>query len=219
MAKKSSLKAWLGAVLIAGGCAAWAQPNDAPAASSSTDAVAEQNSPYGVVKGVTDRMMAVIRGGEQALKNTPEEYFADIRDVLDPHVSFAFIARNVMAGYWQQASREQKKQFVETFTQGMVQTFGKGMANYSDLKIQTLKPDQDLQNQGRVEIVQEIQGEEMHRVSYTLAKHNSGDWMLINVVLDGVNLGKSFRDQFAQAMKAHNGDMDKVIANWAASDI
>ena len=48
-----------------------------------------------------------------------------------------------------------------------------------------------------------------------MAKNKSGEWKLINVVLNGVNLGKSFRDQFAQAMKQNDNNIDKVIATWA----
>ena len=40
------------------------------------------------------------------------------------------------------------------------------------------------------------------------------NWKLINVVLDGVNLGKTFRSQFAQAVKEHEGNLDAAIAGW-----
>ena len=48
-----------------------------------------------------------------------------------------------------------------------------------------------------------------------MAQNNSGEWKLINVVLNGINLGKSFRDQFAQAMRQNDSNIDKVIATWA----
>jgi phospholipid transport system substrate-binding protein len=49
-----------------------------------------------------------------------------------------------------------------------------------------------------------------------MRKEKSGDWKLINVVLNGVNLGQSFIGQFKASLKKYNGDIDKVIANWLA---
>ena len=49
----------------------------------------------------------------------------------------------------------------------------------------------------------------------TMAKNrNTGEWKLINVVLNGINLGKTFRSQFAQAYKQYGGNLDKVIDHW-----
>ena len=175
-------------------------------------------SPTAVVEKVTRDMMSIIRTGQKALKENPEAYFNDIRKVLEPVVSFKFIAKNVMANYWNTASADQKQAFTETFTQSMVETFGKGMANYTDLKIVTLPSEGDAESQKRVEVLQEVQGgEKVVRVSYTLAKHPSEGWKLINVVLNGVNLGQTFRDQFAQAAKQQKNDLDKVIAEWGKS--
>jgi phospholipid transport system substrate-binding protein len=173
-------------------------------------------APHEVVKSVTESVMAVIKNGEKALKENPEQYFAQVRSTLEPSVSFSFIARNVMASYWDQATEEQRNRFTEAFTRGMVETLGKGLANYSDLKIITLTPEGNLAELKRVEVVQEVAAADgTSRISYTMAVNKTGEWKLINVVLNGVNLGKSFRDQFAQSMKQNDNNIDKVIANWA----
>jgi phospholipid transport system substrate-binding protein len=41
-----------------------------------------------------------------------------------------------------------------------------------------------------------------------------GTWKMRNVVINGINIGKLFRDQFAQAMQENQNDLDKVINNW-----
>ena len=43
-----------------------------------------------------------------------------------------------------------------------------------------------------------------------------GEWKLINIIINGVNLGITFRNQFYSLMKKEN-DLDKVIAEWVAS--
>jgi phospholipid transport system substrate-binding protein len=177
---------------------------------------AKGETPHQVVQGVTDSVMNVIKGGEQTLKEKPDEYFAKVRASLESTVSFSFIAKNVMASYWNQASEAQREEFTETFTRSMVETLGKGLANYSDLKIATLPPEEDASVAKRVEVIQEVAAADgTTRISYTMAQNKSGEWKLINVVLNGVNLGKSFRDQFTQAMKQNDNNIDKVIATWA----
>jgi len=177
---------------------------------------AKNDDPHKVVQDVTSAVMEVIKGGEKALKENPDEYFSRVRKTLEPHVSFAFIAKSVMAGYWDKATPEQRDQFTETFTRGMVETLGKGLANYSDLKITTLPVKEDISNAKRVDVIQEVAAADgTSRISYSMAKNGSGEWKLINVVLNGVNLGKSFRDQFAQAMKQNDNNIDKVINTWS----
>jgi phospholipid transport system substrate-binding protein len=41
-----------------------------------------------------------------------------------------------------------------------------------------------------------------------------GQWKLINVKVNGINLGLQFRDKFRQDMAAQKGDIDKVIDGW-----
>jgi phospholipid transport system substrate-binding protein len=176
---------------------------------------AKGETPHQVVESVTGSVMAVIKNGEKALKENPEEYFAQVRKSLEPSVSFNFIAKNVMASAWDSASEAQRNQFTETFTRSMVETLGKGLANYSDLKITTLPPVDEISAK-RVEVIQEVAAADgTSRIAYTMAQNKDDEWKLINVVLNGVNLGKSFRDQFTQAMKQHDNDIDKVIATWA----
>jgi phospholipid transport system substrate-binding protein len=44
-----------------------------------------------------------------------------------------------------------------------------------------------------------------------------GSWRVTNLVINGINLGKIFRNQFIQRAKQFGGDIDKVIDNWSSS--
>jgi len=54
----------------------------------------------------------------------------------------------------------------------------------------------------------------IYPVQYTLEKV-SGEWKLRNVIINGINIGKLFRDQFADAMQRNGNDLDKTINGWA----
>ena len=54
----------------------------------------------------------------------------------------------------------------------------------------------------------------IYPLSYTLNKVN-GEWKVRNVIINGINIGKLFRDQFADAMQRNGNNLDKTIDNWA----
>jgi phospholipid transport system substrate-binding protein len=54
----------------------------------------------------------------------------------------------------------------------------------------------------------------VYPLSYTMVSMDGG-WKLRNVVINGINVGKLFRDQFAQSMQNNRNDLDKVIDTWA----
>ena len=53
----------------------------------------------------------------------------------------------------------------------------------------------------------------VYPVSYTLEKVG-GEWKVRNVIVNGINIGKLFRDQFADSMQKNRNDLEKTIAGW-----
>ena len=172
-----------------------------------------------VVKQVTDEMLSVINANKVLLSEKPDVYFEEVAKVLEPVVAFDYIAKVVMAKYYDTATPAQRVDFAEAFKKGMVETFAKGMANYSDFEINVMPSSADTSGQRKVEVLQEVKSKDGTLVvSYTMANDKTGEWKLINVVLNGINLGKSFRDQFVQATRQYSGNLDKVIATWGQKD-
>ena len=172
-----------------------------------------------VVEQVTSEMIAVINTNKALLASKPDEYFAKVDAVLEPVVAFPYIAKIVMSKHYKAASKEQRGAFAAAFQQTMVETIAKGMANYADSNITVREPKEDVSGQRKVEVLQDVKGADgNHLVSYTMAKNKEGQWKLINVVLNGVNLGKSFRDQYTQAARQLKNDYDKVTANWGKKE-
>ncbi len=170
-----------------------------------------------IVQHVQDQLMQTIADSRELINNEPDRYYAAVEEVLDPVVDFRFIARVVMGAHAKQASPEQRAKFLKVFKGGLVSTYARGMASFADYEIVVLPPNGDISGQRKVNVAQEVRGGEgVNRVSYTMARNRAGEWKLINVVLNGINLGKTFRSQFAQAMKKSEGNLDKVIADWSS---
>ena len=51
-------------------------------------------------------------------------------------------------------------------------------------------------------------------VIYQMGKEKSGEWKLQNVIIESVNLGEVYQDQFLASAREQDGDLDAVIAGW-----
>ncbi|MEW5248098.1 phospholipid-binding protein MlaC [Microbulbifer sp. 2201CG32-9] len=204
--RRSEFKQWLSASCVALLISVWA-----PVAS------AAQN-PYAMIEGVSQNLLGVIRANAQYLHSDPQRYYSAVDSVLAPVVDFDFIARGVMGTYAKQATAAQRSRFTSTFRRDLVSTFARGIANFGDMDVRVVNPG-STPTKRRVNVLQEVRSKEgVTKVSYTLVRNRAGQWKLINVILNGVNLGKTFRSQFAQAMQTHQ-DIDKVIATWSAEQV
>ena len=48
-------------------------------------------------------------------------------------------------------------------------------------------------------------------------RNKEGEWKIINIVVNGVNLGLTFRNQFYSLSIKRNADIDLVIEEWVAA--
>ena len=55
-------------------------------------------------------------------------------------------------------------------------------------------------------------------IYYSLRANAEGEWKIRNMIVEASNLGKIYRNQFANAYKVYEGDIDKVIDNWVVSE-
>jgi phospholipid transport system substrate-binding protein len=51
-------------------------------------------------------------------------------------------------------------------------------------------------------------------VMYQMGRDRDDAWKLRNVIIESVNLGEIYRDQFLSSARDFDGDLDAVIANW-----
>ena len=195
---------------------AYAQAAKQPA----TPAPATSAGPDAVIKTVTDQLMDSIAKGKTLVKSDPEKYYQQVESYMEDAVDFSFIARQVMGKHRKGASPEQIASFETVFKRSLVETYVKGMSTFADLKMTIRPPSSPYPAYGKANVVQTIKtpsGE--NNVAYVMGKiKDKGDWKIINVVLNGANLGKIFRSQFDQSVKDNGGSVDAAIKKWNFTD-
>lgn len=173
--------------------------------------------PQKLVETVAAELFAVAKANPGA-KATSEAYYAEVEKLLEPVVDFPYIAYVVMGKNGKTATAEQKAQFAEVFKTGLVKSYAKGISAYADSAMKFLPVETNPKTPGAVTVQQEVKADgNVHHLAYSMRLNKTTkEWKLVNVTLNGVNLGRSFQSQFSQAVRKQGGDIDKVINNWLA---
>ena len=58
-------------------------------------------------------------------------------------------------------------------------------------------------------------GNSKYPISYKLRK-NDQNWMIINIIVNGVNLGLTFRNQFQALANNNNGNINLTLEGWVS---
>ncbi|MCG8391683.1 MAG: ABC transporter substrate-binding protein [Pseudomonadales bacterium] len=175
-----------------------------------------ESDPRQVVIEAVERMTSRIDAEREALEANPDKAKELVREELVDLVDFKRITRMVMGDYFGPSSREQKYRFLDVFRNSLIDTYASGITLYDGQKITTL-PMQDGDRKGdyaRVRMEVKTNSGKTVPIYYTLFLRD-GQWKVINVYVNGLDLADTFRSQFAQGMQQYN-DIDKVIDNWSA---
>ncbi|MBF7730312.1 MlaC/ttg2D family ABC transporter substrate-binding protein [Pseudomonas sp. N040] len=169
-----------------------------------------------VVQQTTDGLLADLKANKQLYKQNPSAFYGALDRILGPVVDLEGLSKGVMTvRYSRAATPEQMKRFEESFKISLMRFYGNALLEYDNQEIRVL-PAGGKQEPGREAVNMEIKDGKgtVYPLSYTMVELD-GSWRMRNVIINGINIGKLFRDQFAQSMKDHGNDLDKVIDTWA----
>lgn len=188
-------------------------------AAASSEAKSAQSQAQQVVNQSTEDMLALIESAKGYAKQEPERFYREVEAVLAPVVDFRAFSRNVMAASYKRATPEQRDRFAESFKWGLVRTYALALTEFSGGDIDLVKDTRPSDNPKRERVKMEIKTSsgDIYPVVYSLRLNKAGEWVIYNLVVNGVNMGLTFRSQFKSAVndKQYKGDLDKVIDAWA----
>lgn len=177
-----------------------------------------ESVPHQMVQDVTVKIIAAVESGGLDPASDPEAFVSELSEILDPVVAFNYIARQVMGNYAKTVTPEQVAQFSDAFKLGLVNTYGKGVSGFEELTIDVLPPEADAEPSNRISVIQELKTVTgTNQVTYIMGQNKKKQWKMINIYLNGVNLGSTFRTQFAATVKKNGGDVVKTIEEWGKS--
>lgn len=186
---------------------------------TSLSAYAEVSSPHQMIEQSIERITQRIEDERVRLQAEPGYAKQMVEEELGELVDFKRITRLVMAGHFSVASRDQKYRFLAVFRDSLIGAYSSGLTLYEGQKI-TVLPSQDGDvGDGRARVRTEVQTNagKVIPIYFSLYQKKEGNWLVENVIVNGLNLGKTFRSQFDLSVQQYSGDLDQVIANWSSA--
>lgn len=184
---------------------------------ASQQAVAAE-TPHELISRTSADLVALIADAKGYFDEDPDRFYREVQTQLEPVVDFRSFSRLVMAKHYKKATPEQRKRFSTTFQSNLVRTYGNALLQFTDEEIKVLDPDGPPRNPKRPSVNMEIKtaGGTVYPLSYTMGRNKAGAWQVKNIIINGINIGLTFRNQFASAVRdrQYGGDLDKVIDSW-----
>ncbi|WP_300272036.1 phospholipid-binding protein MlaC [Halomonas sp.] len=175
-----------------------------------------ERSPEQMIRDSIDELTGQIEGRRDHFAQNIDELKALVDDSLEQIADFRYIGASVMGRYFANATPQQRSRFVETFRQTLIDTYAKGLVTFDYRELRVLDSQQSRRYEDQASVDMEVVAEDgsVYPVSYTL-RLSDGQWRVVNVIVNGINLGLTFRNQFDQAMRDNGRDYDAVIDGWS----
>lgn len=147
----------------------------------------------------------------------PEAFYRKMDEALSDFVDFRRIAARVMGRYARQTTPEQRDEFVVKFKRSLFDSYAQALVSAEEFEIKVQDATINPQDSGRASVQMEVVTASGNRypVTYSMYKTDSGQWMMENVIVEGVNIGLAFRDRFSQEMEENRGQIQVVIDGWS----
>ncbi|AXQ46923.1 ABC transporter substrate-binding protein [Pseudomonas vlassakiae] len=172
-------------------------------------------SPHEVVQSTTTELLSDLKANKEQYKTNPNAFYDALNRILGPVVDAEGISKSIMTvKYSRKATPAQIQRFQENFKRSLFQFYGNALLEYNNqgISVDPAKADDGK----RASVGMKVTGNNgaVYPVQYTL-ENLGGEWKVRNVIVNGINIGKLFRDQFADAMQRNGNDLDKTIDGWA----
>lgn len=146
---------------------------------------------------------------------TANELEGELLRLLEPVIDFDGFARGVMGSTaYNAASAEQRTAFAAAFRATLAELYARALVNREITSIEIVDTVLSGDNRASVQTIVMLGDGTRFNVQYSMRLDERGQWRARNIIIDGVNVGLTYRNQFASALQAEGDDLDAVIATW-----
>ena len=184
----------------------------------SSQFILTQVSAHEYAERIHNNIIEIIQTKNQLFLEDPDLFTKEISDAFAPIVDFKRISRNVMGKYSKLATNLQQEEFSRAFENSLLDTYASTLVEFKDEKINVIPPKKPskISDKARVNI-EIVTSSDTYTGRYSMYLDAAGKWKIINIEINGMNLGKIFRNQFYSLMEKNDEDINLVIQKWVSS--
>ena len=177
-----------------------------------------EEDPYVFIDSNAQKMVKVLTKDVDLFESDRQLYENKIKEIFEPMIDFRRVAASVMGKkYYLMASKDERAEFVSIFKDSLLDTYAETLAQWGDSLISTEFPISNLNIETKsVEVRQTLDtGSSKYPISYKLRRSDDG-WKIVNIIINGVNLGLTFRNQFQALAVSHEENIETTLKNWVS---
>ena len=179
--------------------------------------ILSDEDPYIFIDENAQKMVRVLIEDSSLFETDRVLYENKIKEIFEPMIDFRRVAASVMGKkYYLLATKEERAEFVLIFRDSLLDTYAETLAQWGDSTITTEFPKNKEELSKNAEVKQTLDtGTSKYPISYKLRKSKDG-WKIVNIIINGVNLGLTFRNQFQALAVSHNENISDTLRNWVS---
>ncbi len=175
-----------------------------------------EEDPFMFIDINAQKMADVLVNNAELFEEDRTLYEDKIKEIFEPMIDFRRVAFSVMGKkYYLMATQDQRNEFVSIFKDSLLDNYASTLAKWGDSSITTIFPENDqLDFEKNIEVKQILDtGTSKYPISYKLRKNKEG-WKIVNIIINGLNLGLTLRNQFQALALSFDEDIEITIKNW-----
>ncbi len=167
-------------------------------------AQAQTQTPTDYVRGVLDQVLALQNNPALAGEAKESARAQQIRQVIHKSFDFSLMAQDSLGGAYSRLGAGQRREFQETFSALFQDSYTRMVLKF--LKKETIKYQQERLEGDKARVSTSIvRSNENIPVEYRL-RRASQNWLIYDVIVDGVSILENYRTQFSQIIRTKSFD-------------
>tara|TARA_B100001248_G_scaffold113311_1_gene84830 strand:- start:2248 stop:2856 length:609 start_codon:yes stop_codon:yes gene_type:complete len=158
--------------------------------------------------------LTIIKTEGSKYDEKPDEFKEKLKNIWEPMVDVGLVSRLILSKAYKTATEEQILLFQNRTKKLLLDTYITALLEFEDYELQTSRKIKENKNKTLEVEINFFSASDSFKAKFTLYKNKQGELKIINIIIDGINLGLTFRNQFQDNLKNENYDLDKAIETW-----
>ena len=159
--------------------------------------------------------LTVIKEEGSNYDENPEEFKDRLKNIWEPMVDIKIVSRLILSSkIYNSATIAQKDLFEERTKKLLLDTYVTTLLEFENYQIKTDENIKINKNKTYEVLVNFYSDSSSFVTKLTVYKNATGEYRIINIIIDGINLGLTFRNQFQDTYLENNSDLDIAIESW-----
>ena len=158
--------------------------------------------------------LTIIKTEGSKYDEKPDEFKEKLKNIWEPMVDVGLVSRLILSKAYKTATEEQILLFQTRTKKLLLDTYITALLEFEDYELETSRKIKENKNKTLEVEINFFSASDSFKAKFTLYKNKQGELKIINIIIDGINLGLTFRNQFQDNLKNENYDLDKAIETW-----